>query len=692
MKQKKVIIPTVISGLLSTLAAILGSIATSTPLPPPVVPYLRFAWPAFGIVTILGISLTVRQTLSEKHAGRSEGLKSPRQRMLGRVRIMWIDDFLEPSLHDAAHLDLGLQEQQDAVVPSRRSISQEPDQPAHQSPAGAGITGFYDKADGELLILGEPGSGKTTLLLELMCDLLGRADHDEDHPIPVVFNLSSWAGKRPLLTEWLIEELSIWYSVPKSIGQSWVENYQILPLLDGLDEVAEKARADCVDAINDYRKEHGLFPTVVCSRSAEYHDLVETKHKLRLQSAIVVQPLTKQQIDDYLRNAESAPGQLKALRQALQNDPVLDELAHQPFMLSIFTRAYQGAERKNLPTEGTREVQQRQVFATYVDRMFKHREESPLSHEEDAEVFRKAAQRRYESALRRLKFLAARMQQSNQTVFYVEDLRSDWLGNRRLRFLYRVSNALILGLAAGLVVGLFVGLVAGLVVGLFYGVSGAGCSGDSGTHDELLQLTEEKPAFTRNEKLPWGFFLMALVFELTRWLIIGLVVELIPGFITGLVCGLISGLVIGLISGLVTWLIGGLVIGLFIGLVFWATVKNGMIFGLRLDDLHDLRWKYLGPWLWLVVGLVVGLVSWLIVGPTVGLIGGLVFGLGGVSGFFNHYLLRFWLWCTGRLPWNLVAFLDEATDWLLLRKVGKGYIFIHRLLLDYLASLEKTVS
>ncbi len=55
---------------------------------------------------------------------------------------------------------------------------------------------YYDEADGALLILGEPGSGKTTLLLELARDLLDRAEQDETHRMPVVFNLSSWAVKQ----------------------------------------------------------------------------------------------------------------------------------------------------------------------------------------------------------------------------------------------------------------------------------------------------------------------------------------------------------------------------------------------------------------------------------------------------------------------------------------------------------------
>jgi hypothetical protein len=39
-------------------------------------------------------------------------------------------------------------------------------------------------------------------------------------------------------------------------------------------------------------------------------------------------------------------------------------------------------------------------------------------------------------------------------------------------------------------------------------------------------------------------------------------------------------------------------------------------------------------------------------------------------------------------PLNLVRFLDHAISRILLRKVGGGYIFVHRMLLEYFASLE----
>src|SRR5437764_1487467 len=55
------------------------------------------------------------------------------------------------------------------------------------------IVQAYEQARTGLLILGAPGVGKSTLLLELALGLLTRAEQDEEQPIPVLVNLSSWA-------------------------------------------------------------------------------------------------------------------------------------------------------------------------------------------------------------------------------------------------------------------------------------------------------------------------------------------------------------------------------------------------------------------------------------------------------------------------------------------------------------------
>jgi predicted lipid-binding transport protein (Tim44 family) len=99
----------------------------------------------------------------------------------------------------------------------------------------------------------------------------------------------------------------------------------------------------------------------------------------------------------------------------------------------------------------------------------------------------------------------------------------------------------------------------------------------------------------------------------------------------------------------------------------------------------------------LIMGLVIGGYSGLVVGLRGGLVVGLVVGLvlfpvlslyfGGAA-VIQHYTLRLVLWRTGTAPLNYVPFLDYAAERIFLRRVGGGYIFIHRMLMEYFASLE----
>lgn len=56
----------------------------------------------------------------------------------------------------------------------------------------------------------------------------------------------------------------------------------------------------------------------------------------------------------------------------------------------------------------------------------------------------------------------------------------------------------------------------------------------------------------------------------------------------------------------------------------------------------------------------------------------------------NHFATRFLLWRKDLVPWNLVRFLDAAAERIFLRKVGGGYIFVHRSLLEYFAGEYKS--
>jgi hypothetical protein len=211
-----------------------------------------------------------------------------RRDMIEKVWTIWITDVLQHSLPYDILLELGLTERSAMVTRALDLYVQRPDLADHIQAPSTRLIDIFDRLDHALLILGAPGAGKTTLLLTLAQDLLIRAAQDPEHPIPVVFPLSSWAQQRRPLADWLVKALQELYDVPHKIGQPWVDQDQILPLLDGLDEVASEHRDACVEAINTFRQDHGLLPLVVCSRAADYEGLSQ---RLRLQGAIVVQPL-----------------------------------------------------------------------------------------------------------------------------------------------------------------------------------------------------------------------------------------------------------------------------------------------------------------------------------------------------------------------------------------------------------------
>ena len=110
-----------------------------------------------------------------------------------------------------------------------------------------------------------------------------------------------------------------------------------------------------------------------------------------------------------------------------------------------------------------------------------------------------------------------------------------------------------------------------------------------------------------------------------------------------------------------------------IGLAIWLGV--GVSLGLLLADAWRLA---LGGMQVLDVGAAV----FLGVGLSFGIIASLFFGGQAVV---QHSVLRVLLRRVGLIPWRWVEFLDFAAGLVLLQKVGGGYIFIHRLLLEYFA-------
>ncbi len=603
-----------------------------------------------------------------------------RQVMLQRVKTYWLVGVLQESLHGAELIDLSMTYRTNAVASPATtnypvSDYQQPDTLLPDEvfdtplPIGTQITEVYDEAEGTLLIMGDPGAGKTTILLQLVNDLLFRAQVEPTHPIPVVFSLASWSGNMPL-GDWMVNELANRYEVPRRLGQTWLKNGELLPLLDGLDEVEEKERVACARAINQFRQKFMSMPTVVTCRIKDYEALAT---RLNLAQAIVLQPLSLEQIDQYLG---SMGPRLAGLRAALQTDMTLRELAESPLMLSMMTLAYYRMPEQVALSLGDREMGRTLLFDVYVERMVRYR---------GGEELYKPAQ-----TVGWLGWLAQKMSQFNRTIFFLEGLQPNWLPREQQRqFVAGLRNRLV---------GLF--LLVGVLVGLLGLVIAGGRALLAGVGVGLL-----------TGGLLAGLRLL-LVWARVDWFHIETVETLNWRWLRGLIGGGL-GAAGGAVLGGVLWLVGRggalspawILLLAVLGFVsqfvahaverdetkmrttpgqgFVRSAQNGRLVGI-ITGVGTAVFLTLG---WFSSNLLNWVVSWqtfllFAIGATLylGLSAGLAYG--GLAAWQQRQLNRV-LVKNELIPDDFLTFLDYAAERNLLRRVGGGYMFVHLLLLDY---------
>jgi hypothetical protein len=592
--------------------------------------------------------------------------KQNRVHMLRRLRVLY-EQMLSKSLEGAVQLELGLAPVSNAVQHPVSLSLRLPDQPVPSFSSGLSLVDAYEQTRQELLLLGEPGAGKSTLLLKLALYLTEQAEKDTAQLLPILLPLSSWAAHRQSLQDWLSEQVALLYHVPRRLSQQWIETEQLLFLLDGLDEMEASARPACITAINAYHREH-LQPLIVCSRTDEYH-AASMQERLVLHTAVVVQPLSPKQVDTYL---VSLGQPLVALRTALRKNPALQAMATTPLMLMVLMLTYQGVKIRELPKR--RVLLQQRIWNDYIKRM----------------VERKGNKERY--PLKRvymwLGCLAQQMRLGNQTVLFLEHIQPDWLPKKQ-RIFYRGSVVLIIVLMALLFEELMWLLIFGVPEILLKGVTSSlewfpdalfGVAGQALIMGLAFGLYVGFRAIQPSEVLTWSWS------NIRSRLLIGLSMGLSGGAALLIFRRLITKMTekqltkqLSLVpnEGIRRSAKNGLLVGFPLGLlagVFYALFASVLIQVVS----EPYKIPFFAEFLFaLLEGLLYGLFS--------GFLMALVFGLGA---FVQHYVLRFWLWRTHIFPWKAVSFLEDASGRILLRRVGGGYSFAHRLLLEYFADLR----
>jgi hypothetical protein len=410
-------------------------------------------------------------------------------------------------------------------------------------------------------------------------------------------------------------------------------------------------------------------------------------------------------------------------------------LLETPLMLYVVTLAYAGEVGEIRHIQGTLAERREPLFETCVDRMFQRRRPITSDAREQAE--------------RWLTWLAWQMTEHGLAIFHLERMQFTWLPARlRLRLrsygkrtALRIGSligvaatlavGLLIGVAAGPLVGVSITLTVGLPVGGFFTLAAAGVFvGTIRSPSEVNEELRRRAAAVGieagpNRSLKEIFVelgrraaageqhLSAMIPALTRWAITSediISVETLRWSWSALEprqwCSLlVFVLIFGLGTGLTVGLLWGVAVGEFWGLVliFGAALARSEIEtktvpneGIRRSARHALRTGLAG-------GLVGGLAGGLLAGvgsalgftPILGLLAvlgfGLCFGLAAWTRYggytcLQHRRLRRLLIRSGVTPRDYVGFLDYAAERIFLRKIGGGYVFIHRLLQDYFAA------
>ncbi|MEV4351160.1 hypothetical protein AB0J83_42425 [Actinoplanes sp. NPDC049596] len=585
---------------------------------------------------------------------------------------------------------------------------------------------FYARVPtGRLVMLGGPGSGKSVFAMVLTLQLLQqRAPGD---PVPVIMPISGWDPGAGGLARWIAGYLLENYRFGaatererRALARSLVERRLVRPVLDGLDEMPERLRGTAIGQIN--RAFDADQPLVVTCRSDEFRDAVESSDVLTFAAVMQLQPLSVPIIESYL--ARTTPrrreDQWKPVFRELTDDPdgPLATVLSSPLMIGLARTIYGDNPRDSSellsPALGDRVSVENHLLDQLI----------PAKYEDQAP-----------DVAPWLAFLARDLAAGN-----CNNLAWWELERTVPRWIYEVPTAVLAGGVLGFVLGPAVGVAYAVAALIFWRLIGprprtleewllrSKTSGSArrigltaGRYSGMaagvaVALTgywaAEPPATAMADGvaaalavgLAAGPFVIAerrtpskmrltlrrSVGRFARHLAIGATV----GAGTALFASVFIGPGLGVLAGLSA----GMAMGLIDGLNVWLDVASDTTTGLsprstRRSDCTAAIAR--GASIGLVIGGTTYVAFTIAEGWRSGVLHALIFATGFVlvdrySGFnatvWGRFLAaKFWLAVQGRVPWRFMAFLDDAHQHDLLRRVGAVYQFRHEQLQRRLA-------
>jgi transcriptional regulator with XRE-family HTH domain/MFS family permease len=539
-----------------------------------------------------------------------------------------------------------------------------------------------------LVVLGRAGAGKTVLTTRFVLDLLAGSPD----VVPVIFGLGSWHPERVGLRDWMAAQLirdHPFLGAPGpgggTMAAALVDAQRVLPVLDGFDEIAVGLHRAALNALNTT-----TLPLLLTSRVDEYRDAVEGTDVLTSAAAVVLADLTGDDVADYLPRTTRRNVWTPVLDE-VRSGGVLADVLTTPLMVALARRIYSDTPDHD-PAEllgfGTADEVERHLLGSFVPAVYggaAARVQPWLGHLAD-----------------------------HLTRLGTHDLAWWQLGisSRRRASTIGLGVGVAVGVAdlvvEALVVGgltargLFFAAMIGLVIGVLFGAA----------HRWVVRSAPLEPVRTR---LRLGAIRPA---------------SLVRGLV-GLAFGSAAGGAYGLVRAMAFWLVTpgyGMTAGVLVDVGVFALVFGlgaGLVFGLVAaleapldvrsagspDDLLAVNRRHvLGlvalfvPVFAVFVAAATGVVAsgltalrfevaW---SPVTALALGLVGGIGGGLAYvlsltaWGQWVVfaRVWLPLTGRLPWGLPAFLDDAYRRGVLRRAGAVYQFRHARLQEHFARLR----
>jgi len=257
-------------------------------------------------------------------------------------------------------------------------------------------------------------------------------------------------------------------------------------------------------------------------------------------------------------------------------------------------------------------------------------------------------------------------------VFYLEWMQPSWLTRPIERWAAGPGSVVLIGIVFGTVVGLCGGLGSSLsfslLVSVACGVVGGQVFASLGYGDRIRPVT----------RLRWSPSTLRV--GLVRKLAVAVGVGALLGAGVGPLFDAATGVTIGTGGTLFFCYFGGMDLDLAKDESWRPSSPNE---GMR-QSMRNAGWGC-------VAGSLLGTLAGAVTGGWCGaVLGASVFAMivamiAGAHPCMQHFVVRALLWRGGCAPWNYVRFLDYAAERIFMQRLGGGYAFVHRELLEHFA-------